>query len=91
MHKPHSWINIRSIVQAKNNIKLINEVFNNHLHMRLFLHRSGNFLKQFKIEFTPKSSGRQKVLQTSNFTASWVTRPCLQLLTTKNTKMQRQN
>lgn len=36
MHKPHSLINIRSIVQAKNNIKLINEVFDNHLHMHLY-------------------------------------------------------
>lgn len=51
MHKPHSWINIRSIVQAKKknkkqqktkqNIKLINEVLDNHLHMHLLIRRSG--------------------------------------------------
>lgn len=50
-----------------------------------------NFLNNLKTELIPKSSERHKVLQTSNFTASWVTRPCLQLLTTKNTKMQHQN
>ena len=49
------------------------------------------FFKQFKTELTPKSSERQMVLQTPNFTASWVTRPSLQLLTTTIRKMQHQN
>ena len=49
------------------------------------------FFKQFKTELTPKSSERQTVLQTPNFTASWVTRPSLQLLTTTIRKMQHQN
>lgn len=60
MHKPHSWINIRSIVQAKN-IKVINEVFDNHLHMHLFLHRSGLILDIWTESFPSET----KVLHTS--------------------------